>query len=164
MSTSIFKVITHSAEDSVKLIERLNYIRNPLAIDIDLSYATFVSLIYPYEEMMMVKQCYATPSNNTLQGKHFFEYVVSVPEDESYNLKSFVLCMREINNFLASAYGKYQTISCIHVNTDNLHAHIIANNIDWTNGTRLNLNLKYFHFIREEVGSILQSYGFSSIK
>ena len=164
MSTSIFKVITHSEEDGIKLIERLNYIRNPLATDKDLSYATFVSLIYPYEEMMMVKQCYATPANNTLQGKHFFEYVVSVPEDESYNLKSFVLCMREINSFLASAYGKYQTISCIHINTDNLHAHIIANNIDWRNGTRFNLNLKYFHFIREEVGSILQSYGFSDIK
>ena len=163
MGTSIFKIINHREADSVKLIERLNYIRNPMATNEGLTFGAFVSLHYPYEEMMLIKQCYLTPTNNTLQGKQFFEYVVSVPENESAVMQEFILCVRAINNFLSSYGGNYQTIGCIHTNTENLHAHIIMNNIDWTNGTRLNLNMNHFYAIRESISNILLAHGFSAI-
>ena len=164
MSTSIFKAIPHKEADSVKLIERLNYIRNPLATNENLNYSTFVSCRYPFEEMILIKQCYATPTNDTLQRKYFFEFVVSVPEEESGDLQNFSAAVKDINSFLANAYGHYQTISCIHLNTAHLHAHFIMNNIDWTNGTRLNLDMKLFYAIREGISNILSAYGFSAIK
>ena len=164
MSTSIFKVILHKEADSVKLIERLNYIRNPMATNTDLTFGAFVSCRYPFEEMMFVKQCYLMPINDTLQGKYFFEFVVSVPEEESNDLQNFSAAVKDINSFLANAHGKYQTLSCIHLNTDNLHAHLIMNNIDWMNGTRLNLDIKNFYAIREGISNILSTYGFSMIK
>ena len=163
MGTSIFKVIPHKDADNVKLIERLNYIRNPMATNENLTFGAFVSYRYPYEEMMLIKQCYLTPTYNTLQGKQFFEYVVSVPENESAVMQEFILCVRAINIFLSSYGGNYQTIGCIHTNTENLHAHIIMNNIDWTNGTRLNLNMNHFYAIRESISNILLAHGFSAI-
>ena len=164
MNTSIFKVISHQDADTVKLIERLNYIRNPMATNENLTCVSFVSCRYPFEEMILIKQCYATPTNDTLQGKNFFEFVVSVPEEESGDLQNFSAAVKDINSFLANAYGQYQTISCIHLNTDNLHAHFIRNNIDWTNGTRFTLDMNHFYAIREGISNILSKYGFSAIK
>ena len=163
MGTSIFKVIPHKDADTVKLIERLNYIRNPMATNENLTFGAFVSYRYPYEEMMLIKQCYLTPTNNTLQGKQFFEYVVSVPENESGYLQNFICAVKDITNLLANTYGQYQTISCIHLNTDNLHAHIIMNTIDFNNGARFNLHFKLFYAIKESISNILLAHGFSAI-
>ena len=164
MNISIFNVIPHKDADNVKLIERLNYIRNPMATNENLTYGSFVSCRYPFDEMMVVKYCYATPKNNTLNGKQFIEYIVSLPAEESNNLQNFACAVRDITNFLAKTYGQYQTISCIHLNTDNLHAHIIANNIDFMNGTRFTLDINHFYAIREGISNILSSHGFSAIK
>ena len=161
MACSIFKVVPHSDTDSNKLYERLNYIRNPMATDVCMTCGTFVSCRYPWEEMMLVKQSHLSPYNNTLIGKHFFEYVVSLPQWESDRVRDFVPCVQEINRFLASYNeGHYQTISCVHTNTANLHAHIIANNIDWLTGKRLHLSKPCFYGIMETVNRVLLRYVF----
>ena len=111
---------------------------------------------------MLVKQSHLSPHNNTLAGKHFFEYVVSLPCGESCRVQEFLLCVQEINRFMATySEGHYQTISCVHTNTDNLHAHIIVNNIDWVTGKRFHLQKPYFYEIMENVSDVLQRYGFS---
>ena len=164
MAGAIFKRIPHVCADSAKLIERMNYIRNPLATDECMIYGSFVSLRYPYEEMMMVKRCYLSPYNNTLLGNHFFEYVVSLPEEESDRVQDFVLCVQEINRFLATYSGShFQTISAVHTNTDNLHAHIICNNIDWMTGMRFNPPPYQRIAIKEGVSALLIRYGFSNV-
>ncbi|MBQ8699928.1 MAG: relaxase/mobilization nuclease domain-containing protein [Schwartzia sp.] len=162
MAFSIFKIVPHSDADSNKLYERLNYIRNPMATDVCMTCGMFVSCRYPWEEMMLVKQSHLSPHNNTLAGKHFFEYVVSLPCGESCRVQEFLLCVQEINRFMATySEGHYQTISCVHTNTDNLHAHIIVNNIDWVTGKRFHLQKPYFYEIMENVSDVLQRYGFS---
>lgn len=161
MAGSIFKIVPHSCADSNNLYERLNYIRNPLATNVCMTFGSYVSCRYPWEEMMMVKQSHLSPCNNTLQGKHFFEIVVSLPQDESERVQDFVRCVQEINRFMATYNGgHYQTISCVHINTNNLHAHIICNNIDLFTGARFNLSLRTFIELRTGVNVILQTFGF----
>ena len=60
--------------------------------------------------------------------------------------------------------GHFQVISAIHLNTDNLHAHIIANNTDWQTGTRFNLFKSDFFAIREQIDTILKEKFFSSLE
>lgn len=164
MSGAIFKRIPHACADSAKLIERLNYIRNPLATDAWLILGSFISLRYPYEEMMLVKYSYLSPYNNTLLGNHFFEYVVSLPQEESDRVNDFVLCVQDINRFLATYNGgHFQTISAVHTNTDNLHAHIISNNIDWMTGERFSPPPHISYAIKEGVSALLVRHGFSGV-
>lgn len=164
MSGAIFKRIPHACADSAKLIERLNYIRNPLATDECTIYGSYVSLRYPIEEMMLVKNSYLSPYNNTLQGNHFFEYVVSLPQEDSDRVQDFVMCVQDINRFLATySGGHFQTISAVHTNTDNLHAHIICNNIDFMTGARFSPPPHVTYEIKKGVSALLVRHGFSGV-
>lgn len=162
---AIFKVIDFAVADDIKLLERLNYIREPYATKSDLIFGVYVSTRYPYEEMTLIKRCYLSESNNTFQGKQFFEYVISLHEDESAYLADFKDCVMKIDNLLANyGGGHFQVVSAIHLNTDNLHAHIIANNTDWTTGARFNLFKADFFAICENINQILIDYNFSVVK
>ena len=163
MSEAILKIITHTVNDSIKLLERINYIRNPLASNPSVTYCAYVSALYPYEEMMLTKLCYQSATNNTLSGNNFFEFVISLSEEDSHSYKEFFLCTQEIVAFLANFGGHFQTIGCLHTNTDNLHIHIIVNNIDFITGSRLQIPYKAFYEIRGGVSDILIAHGFSGI-
>ena len=113
---------------------------------------------------MLVKRCHVAKGNNTLWGRHFFEFIVSLPEEESRQLGGFVDCMREIVSFLAHWQGgHYQVLSCIHLNTDNLHAHIIENNIDFATGARFTPSQVDFYAILDGIDGILKKHGFSGL-
>lgn len=151
--------------DSVKLAEFLNYIRDPLATCPALTYGTYVSCRYPYEEMVLTKECYASAYQRTWQGRQFYEYVVALPEEESMKVEQFMACMAEINRFIATyGGGHYQTIHAIHINTDNLHAHVVANNIDISTGERFDLDKRAWYALRAGVDRILQKYGFAGLR
>ena len=59
--------------------------------------------------------------------------------------------------------GTYQVIHAVHVNTDNLHAHIVMNNIDIFTGARFDLNMRAFYELRAGVDGILQAHGFTGL-
>lgn len=161
---SIFKLQPHSIEDSLKLLERLNYIRDPLSTYPDLWCSSYVSIRYPFEEMMTVKRCHISKKYNTLGGRQFFEFIVSLTEEESSQLGRFNSCVRDIVEFLSHwQYGHYQVLSCIHLNTDNLHAHIIQNNIDFMTGKRFTPSRPEFYAILDEVDAILKKHRFSGL-
>lgn len=162
---AIFHVQNRQEADCVKLAELCNYIRDPLATCPNLIYGSYVSCRYPYEEMMLVKECHSSASSRTWQGRQFYEYIVSLPEEESMKVEQFAACMVEINRFIASyGGGHYQTIHAIHVNTDNLHAHIVANNIDIFTGARFDFNMCAFYGLREGVDDILRESGFTGLR
>ena len=162
---AIFHVQKRQDQDCVKLIELLNYVRDPLATMPNLTYGTFVSCQYPYEEMMLVKTCYESPSSRTWQGRQFYEYVISLPGEESMRIEEFAACMVAVNRFIATyGGGHYQTIHAVHVNTDNLHAHFVVNNIDIFTGSRFDLDMRAFYELREGVDAILQKHGFTGLK
>ena len=164
MVGSIFKIIPHVDADSNKLYERLNYIRNPIATNVCMTYGSFVSCRKPWDEMMFVKHSYLSPYNNTLQGKHFFEIVISLTQEESGRVQDFVLCVQDINRFLATYNdGHFQTISAVHTNTDNLHAHIICNNIDFMTGARFSPPPHVTYEMKVGVSAWLFRHGFSGV-
>lgn len=161
---SIFKIISHSKEDELMLLERINYIFDPLATERRLISGKNISIMYPYEEIILVKKCYLSTKNNTIQGRQFFEFIISLQEEESFYLEDFYYCIDNIISWFAdSMNGHYQVISAIHTNTENLHAHIIMNNTDFCTGKRLDISMKLFYLIREIISSILKKYGFSCI-
>lgn len=162
---SIFKILTFSNPDNLKLLERLNYIREPEATDLDLIFGRYVSIFHPYEEMTLIKKCFLSETNNTFHGKNFIEFIISLRESESYYLDNFENCIKQILNWLANYNdGHYQIISAIHINTDNLHAHIIANNIDFMTGSRFNLSKPDFFAIREFINFTLQENYLSGLE
>ncbi len=162
---SIFKILTFSNGDNLKLLERLNYIREPKATQLNLIFGRYVSIFSPYEEMTLVKQCYMSEKKDTFRGKNFIEYIISLREGESYYLGNFMTCIKKITCWLADYKGgHYQVISAIHFNTDNLHAHIIANNIDFMTGARFTLFKDDFFSIREYVNAVLQDNYFSGLE
>jgi len=163
MNEAILKIITHTVNDNIKLLERINYIRNPLATNPMITYCAYISALYPYEEMMLTKLCYQSPTNDTLSGNHFFEFVISLSENNSEKYREFLQCAQEIVAFLANFGGHFQTIGCVHTNTDNLHIHIIINNIDFMCGARLQIPYKAFYEIRGGTSDILIAHGFSGI-
>ena len=161
---SIFKLQPHAIEDSLKLLERLNYIRDPLSTSPDLWHNAYVSLRHPFEEMMLIKRCHISKSNNTTCGRQFFEFIVSLTEDESAQLGRFKSCVRDIVELLSHWQdGHYQVLSCIHLNTDNLHAHIIQNNIDFMTGKRFTPPSSEFYAILDEIDVILKKNDFSGL-
>lgn len=161
---AIFHVQSRQNADCVELCEFLNYIRNPLATAPDLIYGTNISCCYPYDEMMLVKTCYASPVMRTWQGRQFYDFVVSLTEVESVYLERFRGCMVSVNQFIATfCGGNYQVIHAIHIDTENLHAHIVMNNIDIYTGARFDLNKCAFYALRAGVDSILQEFGFAGI-
>ena len=162
---AIFKIIHFAIDDNLKLLERLNYIREPYATQSDLIFGEYVSTRYPYDEMMLIKKCYLSEKHNTFQGKHFFEFVISLREDESNRLDDFKICIAKIDKMLANYNGDhFQVISAIHINTDNLHAHIIANNIDFMTGARFHIFKSDFFAIRERIDFLLREHHFSGLE
>lgn len=159
---AIFKVERMSRDHN--LLDKLIYIRDPQASPVELTYTSYVSDINVFEEMMLIKKIYKTPSNNTLEGRQFFDYELSLPENESSRLNDFIGCVKEVTEFLSNLQGKsYQTISCIHTNTDNLHVHILMNNIDMLEGTRLNVSYGMLCNMKDVIDPILIKYGFEPI-
>lgn len=162
---SIFKILNFENPNQLKLLERLNYIREPVATNPDLMSAVYLSSRYPYEEMIFIKQCHLSSANDTFQGKQFIECVLSLTSEESLYGNDFMSCIKEIDSYLAHySEGHYQLISCIHTNTDNLHVHIIMNNTDFMTGKRLVINKSDFFAICESINRILLNWNFSAVK
>ena len=162
---SIFKILNFANPNHLKLLERLNYIREPVATNPDLICTAYLSSRYPYEEMIFIKQCHLSAVNDTFHGKHFIEFVLSLTSEESLYGNDFVACIKEIDSYLAHySEGHYQLISCIHTNTNNLHAHIIMNNTDFMTGKRLVINKADFFVICEHINQILRNWNFSAVK
>lgn len=162
---SIFKILNFENPNQLKLLERLNYIREPVATETDLMTTVYMSSRYPYEEMIFIKQCHRSAVNDTFQGKQFIEFVLSLTSEESLYGNDFVACIKEIDSYLAHySEGHYQLISCIHINTDNLHAHVIMNNTDFMTGKRLVINKADFFAICENINQILNHFDFSNLE
>ena len=161
---SIFKIEPRSSQGVQKLIQKINYIRDPISTSQELCICEYISSRYPFEEMMAVKFCHASQNNDTLRGEQFFDFVLSLNEEESVFLSRFISCMKGIQKFLAHyGGGHYQSIGYVHTDTDNLHAHVIENNIDFKTGHRFNIHLSDFYKIHDTIDSILTSNGFSGL-
>ena len=159
---AIFKVETKSKQHD--LLDKLIYIRNPQASPVGLCCTSYLSNRYAFDEITLIKNIYKSPSNNTVERRQFFDYELSLPKNESARLNDFFVCVKEVTEFISNFNGEcYQTISYIHTNTNNLHAHILMNNIDMLKGKRFNLDNAKLYEMKEGISNILVNHGIEPI-
>ncbi len=104
-------------------------------------------------------------------GKAFFHYVFS-PDPEDYCTGEMLAeIAKKLATFLSKCGGCFQTIYAVHItNTDTgelldlPHIHFVVNNIDFINGTRLDLSEPVLYAMIEGFDQISRSYGLSAIK
>ena len=78
------------------LLEKMNYIMRPESTEGNLIFTRYLVTNNPYEEMMFVKQCYFSSNNNTFQRRQYFEFVLSLNENESNRVTDFDSCLNEV--------------------------------------------------------------------
>lgn len=52
----------------------------------------------------------------------------------------------------------------VHQDSAHLHAHFIVNNIDYTDGHRMDLNIRRLVSLKQRISDILVQYGISPIR
>lgn len=159
---SIFKAIADKYHNDWKMLhQKINYVRNFQATTLDLIYGAGVaSGISTYAEMIDVKNQY-----NQCRGKGFFHFVFAPMPKE--NVSEEILFEAGIEMAEAMRWfegGGYQTLMAVHIDKpDELHVHFIMNNINFNDGTRLDLNRGRLYALKKTVSEIATSYGISSV-
>jgi hypothetical protein len=153
---AIFEAKKEKNKDLLKLYRKLNYIMDFCATDQDLIYGSAVNILEPYDDMEAIKII-----NDQTDRSAFRHYVLSLEEDEDVSL--FKEASIEVCELLSNFYGNYQVMMAVHINTDNLHTHYVANNIDYLTGERFDLNWKRLYELKCQISSILVHYNLSPI-
>ena len=156
---AVFEVKKETNKNLSQLYKKLNYIMDCRSTNKELVYGSAVSCIYPYEEMLQVKQAYNQDKQNMYR-----HYIVSLEEEDLIEPLKFRDIAIQICESIARFEGRYQVVMAVHINTDNLHAHYIANNIDYLTGRRLDLNRNRLYELKYKVNQILQNNQLSAIR
>lgn len=158
---SIFKVIRCSDDGLAHLQDRLTYIRRVEATRMDYTYGVAVSEHDPYTSMLIVKRAYGQ-----YDGKSHFHYMLNPEENDFSNIEieDFYETGVKLAKAISGFYGNYQVVMAIHFDCDYPHIHFIANNVDYMNGQRLNLQPQRLKELKDMVSDILVENGISPIR
>ena len=160
---AVFKIVPVGEKHSLKA--KLNYILNPESTSPELVFTNFLSATDPYDEMLLVKRCYQSQKNETLLYRQFMEFILSLNDFESERLDDFCSCVQEVMELISTLDGgAYQIIGAIHTNTDNLHAHMVLNNINMQNGKRFALPRDELRNLKLKINDILNKHDFEKIE
>ena len=160
---AVFKIVPVGENHSLKA--KLNYILNPESTSSELVFTNFLSATEPYDEMILVKRCYQSQKNETLLYRQFMEFILSLNDFESERLDDFCSCVQEVMDLISTLDGgAYQIIGAIHTNTDNLHAHMVLNNINMQNGKRFALPRDELRNLKLKINDILNKHDFEKIE
>ena len=154
---AVFKIVPVGENHSLKA--KLNYILNPASTSPELVFTNFLSATEPYDEMILVKRCYQSQKNETLLYRQFMEFILSLNDFESERLDDFCSCVQEVMDLISTMDG-----GAIHTNTDNLHAHMVLNNINIQNGKRFALPRDELRNLKLKINDILNKHDFEKIE
>ena len=156
---SIFKIVVGNCADYL-LYDRLNYIKRATATEERYIYGASVSVKNTYEEMKAVKQVW-----NQEEGKNFYHFIISPEAEEKIEPEMFFYANTEIAEILSRYEGWRQVLMAVHTDKgDWLHSHYIMNNVDITNGRRLNINRTKLKELKNLISEILKRYEISEIR
>ncbi len=122
-------------------------------------YGAGVSVYNPYNEMLQVKQSY-----NQMDRKGYFHYTLNPEASDSIQADRFYALGIEVAELISHFCGNYQVLMAIHFNEETYHMHFVANNIDYSNGTRLDLDKKKLSDLKAEINVLLDTYDISVIR
>lgn len=157
---SIFKIINNEDTTISNLQKKLIYITRIDATERSYIYGASVSIYNPYVEMLLVKETFSN-----ITGKAYFHYVLSPEENEENRLDRLYKFGIEVAELIANFHGHYQVLMAVHIDTlPRYHIHLIANNIDYCSGLRLNLDKKKLYELKNDINEILDRYNLSRIR
>lgn len=157
---SIFSVENDSAGNQVSsLAEKILYVMRAYATSYELIYGTPLNLARPHNEMMMVKENYGQS-----KGKGFFHYILSPENTDECSAESLFQVGCKIAEVIRHFDGYFQVLMAVHQDSAHLHAHFIVNNIDYTDGHRMDLNMCRLVSLKQRISEILVQEGISPIR
>lgn len=157
---SIFSVENDSTGNQVSsLEEKILYVTRAYATSLALIYGTPLNLTRPHNEMMMVKENYGQS-----KGKGFFHYILSPENTDECSAESLFQVGCKIAEVIRYFDGYFQVLMAVHQDSAHLHAHFIVNNIDYTDGHRMDLNMCRLISLKQRISEILVQEGISPIR
>ena len=157
---SIFSVENDSTGNQVSsLEEKILYVTRAYATSLALIYGTPLNLTRPHNEMMMVKENYGQS-----KGKAFFHYILSPENTDECSAENFFQVGCKIAEVIRHFDGYFQVLMAVHQDSAHLHAHFIVNNIDYTDGHRMDLNIRRLVSLKQRISNILVQHGISPIR
>ena len=156
---SIFSVENDRTGNSTyTLFEKILYVKKAYATSYDLIYGANVSITNTFEEMMMVKE-----NAGQEEGKGYFHYVLSPEEADDCSTAQMYVLGSKVAEMIGCFEGYYQVMMTVHRDTPHIHAHFIANNIDYMTGLRMNLNRSRLLMLKQRINEILHQEEISLI-
>ena len=157
---SIFSVENDSTGNQVSsLAEKIVYVMRAYATSYELIYGTPLNLTRPHNEMMMVKENFGQT-----RGKGFHHYVLSPEDSAACSPERLYAVGCKIAELIRHFDGYYQVLMAVHRDSAHVHAHFITNNIDYTDGHRLVLDIRRLVSLKQRISEILVQEGISPIR
>ena len=157
---SIFSVENDSTGNQVSsLAEKIVYVMRAYATSYELIYGTPLNLSRPNNEMMMVKENFGQT-----RGKGFHHYVLSPEDSDACSPERLYAVGCKIAELIRHFDGYYQVLMAAHRDSPHVHAHYILNNIDYTDGHRMDLNMCRLISLKQRISEILVQEGISPIR
>ena len=157
---SIFSVENDRTGNSTyTLFEKILYVKKAYATSYDLRYGANVSITNTFDEMMMVKE-----NAGQEEGKGYFHYVLSPEAADDCSVAQMYAIGCKVAEMIGCFEGHYQVLMIVHRDTSHIHAHFIANNIDFVTGLRMNLNRSRLMMLKQRINELLQQEGVSLIR
>ena len=129
------------------------------ATSYELIYGTPLNLARPHNEMMMVKENFGQT-----RGKGFHHYVLSPEDSDACSPERLYAVGCKIAELIRHFDGYYQVLMAVHRDSAHVHAHFITNNIDYTDGHRLVLDIRRLVSLKQRISEILVQEGISPIR
>ncbi len=160
---SILKLVRDNTGNSIEsLQQKITYIKRADETSLWTLYGANVSVFNTYNEMMLVKYAYGQ-----IDGRAY-NHIIFNPENgndiSEENMYYMGMCMA---GFIGSFHGYYQVLAAVHHGDgdgEGKHLHFIANNIDFMNGSRLDLNKKKLIELKVGFSQIAAYYGIEPIR
>ncbi|SEJ54594.1 Relaxase/Mobilisation nuclease domain-containing protein [Propionispira arboris] len=161
MIVSVFKVISNENNTPEILYDKIIYIMNHSATQLDYIYGVNVNPFMAYKEMIFAKKVFGK-----MQGNAFLHFVLSFDNEDKINFSTIMEVGKKIGYFLAynNIVGSHQVLLAMHTGTDNVHFHFLMNTIDIKSGARIDLWKPELYAMKDRISEILQSYDLSTIR
>ena len=157
---SILKLANDKTGNSLNSLQtKITYIQRAEETSIDAMYGASVPLFNAYNEMVLVKEAY-----DQLGGKGFYHLIFNPEYGNELSRKECIKMGSRMAEYISHFHGYYQVLMAMHEDGQARHFHFIANNINVSNGTRMNLDKKRLYELKQGLSRIAADYGIEPIR
>ena len=133
---------------------KIEYIRDPQKTNEKLIGSICCSKKYPYNDMLSTKRLF-----RQINGKQYEHYVIGFSPRDKIDCDNALRVIRDISGY----FKGHQSIFALHTNTDNLHAHVVMNNIN-CNGKRFRQWKPQLEDFKSYVNTVCLKYNIEPIR